>query len=107
MHADHVAITGDPRVERILDILARETHVERAALAFDATMDALGIESLDLVQAVFELESQFDIEIPVAPDRTGAEFATVGDLVRHVIAVLDKAGILTVEAWPAGAGSTP
>jgi acyl carrier protein len=105
MHADQIATTADPRVARILDIVARETHVDRAALTLDATMDALGIESLDLVQTVFELESQFDIEIPVAPDLAGVEFATVGDLVSHVTAVLDRAGIQTVETWPTGAGS--
>ncbi len=82
---------ADPRVGRILDIVAKDTAVDLAALRLDATIEELGISSLDMTQAVFELESVFDIEIPVISDRPGAEFGTVGDLVGHVLAVLDKA----------------
>jgi acyl carrier protein len=81
----------DPRVEKILEIVAKETAVDRAALRLDATIEELGISSLDMTQAVFEIESVFDVEIPVLAAGPGTEFATVGDLVGHVLAVLDKA----------------
>ena len=68
----------DPRVSRILDIVARETATDRAALLPDANIDELGISSLDLTLAVFKLETVFDIEIPVIAERAGAEFGTVG-----------------------------
>ena len=80
----------DPRVSRILDIVAGETATDRAALLPDAKIDELGISSLDLTLAVFKLETVFDIEIPVIAERAGAEFGTVGELVGHVLAVLDK-----------------
>jgi len=50
----------------------------------------LGIPSLDLTQAVFELETHFDVEIPVVVSTGGAEFATMGGLVQHVLATLDR-----------------
>ena len=82
---------ADPRAPEILDIIARETGVDRALLLPDATLEALGIPSLDLTQAVFEIESHFDIEVPVVAERDGAEFVTIGGLVGHVLVTLDKA----------------
>jgi acyl carrier protein len=84
---------SDPRVNEILDIIAKETGVDRNALVPDATIEALGIPSLDLTQAVFEIESHFDVEIPVVADRGESEFVTVGGLVGHVLATLDRAAI--------------
>ena len=81
---------NDPRVGRILDIMAKETALDRSRLRLEATIEELGIPSLDIVQTVFELENAFDIELPVIADHVGAEFATVGDLVRHVLATIDK-----------------
>ena len=81
----------DPRVDEILHIVAKETGVDRARLVPDAALSDIGIPSLDLVQAIFAIESHFDIEVPVVQDRAGAEFSTVGQLVGHVIATLDKA----------------
>lgn len=85
----------DPREAEILDIVAKETDVERDRLTPDAVLADLDIPSLDLVQAIFALETRYGIEIPVVSDRTGAEFSTVGDLVAHVIHTLDKDGLRT------------
>jgi acyl carrier protein len=85
------AVDMDPRVSQILDIFAKETATDRASLRPEATIEELGIASLDLTLAIFQLESVFDIEIPVVPMRTGAEFTTVGELIGHVIALLDAA----------------
>jgi acyl carrier protein len=80
----------DPRVSRILDIVAKETLVDRAKLLPEAMIDTLGIASLDVVQTIFALEEEYDIEIPVARQGGGIEFLTVKSLVDHVIAVLDR-----------------
>jgi acyl carrier protein len=84
------SFAADPRAVRILDIFAKDTRIDRAALRPNAELADLGVESLDLTMAVFEIESTFGVDIPVVVDRTGAEFSTVGDLVGHVLAVLDK-----------------
>ena len=88
---------ADPREAEILDIVAKETGVERARLVPDAAISDLDIPSLDLVQAIFALETRYNIEIPVASERSGAEFATVGDLVGHVLR--------TIHASEDGAGA--
>ena len=75
----------------ILQVLAKETGINQNLLRLDARLSDLEIPSLDLVQAIFELESRFDIEIPVVADRSGAEFETVGQMVEHVQAAIDRA----------------
>jgi acyl carrier protein len=80
----------DERVGRILAVIAKETTVDRQKLRPDARIEDLGIASLDIVQSIFEIESQFDVEIPPIASIAGAEFATVGDLVSHVLATLDR-----------------
>lgn len=81
----------DPRAAEILDIVAKETGVERDRLRPDARIADLQIPSLDMVQAIFEIEARFDVEVPVVADRAGAEFETVGELIAHVLAAIDKA----------------
>jgi acyl carrier protein len=97
------AFDSDPRISRILDIFAKETQTSRASLRPEATLADLGVESIDLTMAVFEIESTFGVDIPVVADRAGAEFSTVGDLVGHVISVLEKAGAGAPEARATGA----
>lgn len=82
---------SDPRVAQILAIVAKEAAIDRAKLKQDATIEELGIDLLDLTMTVFQLETTFDITIPAMTEQAGAEFATVGDLVRHVIAAMEKA----------------
>lgn len=79
----------DPRGAEILDIIAKETGVERDRLSMDAALSDLDIPSLDLVQAIFAIEESYGVDIPVVSERTGAEFQTVGDLVQHVLATLE------------------
>jgi acyl carrier protein len=79
----------DPRNEEILHILSTETRVPRERLTDNAPLDTLGIASLDLVQAIYALETHFGIELPVADNHAGAEFVTVGDLVKHVLKTVD------------------
>jgi acyl carrier protein len=84
------AWADDERIERILAVIAKETTVDRRKLHPDARIEDLGISSLDIVQSIFEIESKFDIEIPPIAANAGTEFATIGDLVSHVLATLDR-----------------
>ncbi len=90
MNDQALSVTDDPRVPEILALISRETGIPAETLTPDATIEALGIPSLDMVQAIFAIESHFDIEIPVVAERpAGAEFATVRDLLAHILAAID------------------
>jgi acyl carrier protein len=57
-------------------------------------LDELSIESLDVVEMIFELEDRFGIEIPLNANNAGKEFKTVGDvvlLVEKLVAAKDAA----------------
>jgi len=84
---------NDPRSDEILDIIAKETGVERGRLTPNALLSDLEIPSLDLVQTIFAIEERYKVDIPVVSERTGAEFQTVGDLVQHVLATLEAAPV--------------
>lgn len=72
--------------EQILEIIRKHMPGGDRPLAADTPLSELEIESLDLVEIIFEIEEAFDIEIPYnANDET--EFATVGQIVERVKAI--------------------
>ena len=79
----------DPRASEILDIVAHEAAIPRETLRPEATIESLGIASLDMVQAIFAIESRFGVDIPVVASQGGAEFSTIGDLLAHVLHTLN------------------
>ena len=79
----------DARASDILDILSREGNIPRQNLRLDATIGSLGIASMDIIHTIFEIETKFDVEIPVNAVEGDAETMTVGDLVGHVLKIID------------------
>ena len=52
-----------------------------------STLDALGIDSLGLVEAIFAIEEAFDISVPFnanAPDQSGLDISSVASIVATV-----------------------
>lgn len=83
------AASADPRIDTILDIVARETKIDRDRLQLDARTNDLGIGSLDLTLVVFEIESHFGIELPFALEPPPDKSMTVGTLVDQVLQILE------------------
>ena len=79
----------EARVQDILDIVAKETGIAKDRLTPGAPIASLDIASLDMVQAIFAIESRFDVEIPVLSEQSGQEAETVGELVGQVLAAID------------------
>src|SRR3569833_2173128 len=77
----------DPRASAILHIISEETGIDPGRLTPDATLDELGLSSLDLVETLFKIESHFNIEIPSSlnAQHTGA---TVEDFLTSLLAVI-------------------
>ena len=65
----------------VTEIIALRTKRDPAELQGSEWLDELGIESLEVVEMIFELEDHFGIEIPVNANNAGKEFKTVGDIV--------------------------
>lgn len=65
--------------DRILDIVVREGMIAREKLVGSATLDDLGVQSLDIVIMLNAFEDEFGIYVPV--DQSMADVKTVDDLV--------------------------
>jgi acyl carrier protein len=69
----------------VMAIIQKKVRIERSQLALDDKLRDLGLESLDALELVFDIEEKFDIEIPVnANDANIGGFETVGDVVQAV-----------------------
>jgi acyl carrier protein len=53
-------------------------------------LEELGLESLDAVEMIFDLEEKFDIQIPYNANNPRTEFDTVGEVVRAIQDLVDK-----------------
>ena len=59
----------------IKEILAEQALLDPADVADDATLEDLGIDSLDVVEVIFAVEDRFDISVPFnANDPAASDF---------------------------------
>lgn len=82
----------DPINDEILDILAKHAEMEREKVTLSTSLDMIGVDSLKLVEIIFDLEERFDISIP-DPDNAGQQdkqFQNAGDVVRIVKELIEE-----------------
>lgn len=73
--------------DRIIAIIAEQAVLDPAEVTEDASLEALGIDSLGLVEAIFAIEENFDISVPFnANDPAQSEFdiSSVGAIIAAV-----------------------
>ena len=66
--------------EGVTEIIAGKSKRDPAELQGSDWLDELGIESLEVIEMIFELEDRFGVEIPVNANSAGREFKTVEDM---------------------------
>ena len=49
---------------KVVGIIAEQAVLEPSDVTLDSTLDDLGIDSLGLVESIFAIEEEFDIQIP-------------------------------------------
>lgn len=75
-------------IERLANIIREYKDDDSVVLTKDTVIIAdLGLNSLDLVNLVTEIEDEFDVEVP---DRAIKFFKTVGDVVKFLEAEADE-----------------
>ena len=68
-------------LDRIRGILSEQLGVDPQEITADTTIDDLGVDSLDLVEAIMNIEDEFGITV----DGDEAEnFKTVGDFLDYI-----------------------
>jgi acyl carrier protein len=75
----------------VMSVIKKKIRVDRSEITMDDHLADLGLESLDALELVFDLEEKFDIEIPVnANDAQIGGFEKVSDVVAAVQKIIDK-----------------
>lgn len=75
--------------EQVIRIIAESKNMDAAGITTETPMEELGLDSLDGMSIIFDLENAFEIEIPEdAPEKA----RTVGDLVEGVRALVEARG---------------
>lgn len=68
--------------DRVKEVIVDQLGADESAVTMEASfIDDLGADSLDLVELIMGLETEFDIEIP---DEEAEKIRTVGDAVNYI-----------------------
>ena len=78
-----------PSVEqRVVDALARSKRIDAEAIRPETTFEELGMDSLDAIELLFEIEEEFDLTVE---DDAVQGKETVGQVIEAVQAALAAA----------------
>jgi acyl carrier protein len=76
--------------DRVLRVIATTRRVPLETVRPDSTFEELGIDSLDRINILFELEGEFDIEID---DEQAKQVTTLQQMIEGITQLVDaKAG---------------
>ena len=73
--------------DKVIEIIAEQGLIDVNDVTLAATLDDLGINSLGIVESIFALEEEFDIEVPFnanAPKKSDFDISTVASIVLAV-----------------------
>jgi acyl carrier protein len=68
----------------VIAIIAKKVRVDHPKIELTDRLQDLGLESLDAVEMIFDLEEKFDIQIPYNANSSRTEFDTVGEVIRAI-----------------------
>ncbi len=71
--------------EKIAELIAEHAGADVSTIKADTTFESLGIDSLDTVEMVMQLEDELGIEIELEE-----KIATVGELAKFVESKMEK-----------------
>jgi acyl carrier protein len=87
---------SDELAEKVLSTIATSKRIPRERVSLDSTLEDLGMDSLDQLNLLFALESDFNISIP---DEEAKSIRTVREMVEGVRKLV--AGVSGTPATPA------
>jgi acyl carrier protein len=86
--------------QKVIDIIAREQHLDAGKITVDSTFAELGIDSLDGVNILFALEEEFKLDIP---DTVAQNMRGVRQVVVSLTRVLEGKDVADLVAMAKGA----
>jgi acyl carrier protein len=79
--------------DRVIRIIAEQAMIEPSDVSMTDTMQDLGIDSMGLVECIFALEEEFDIEVPFnanEPDSSDFDISSVASVVAGIEALIAR-----------------
>ena len=73
--------------DKVIQIIAEQGLLDVADVSLTATLEELGIDSLSVVESIFAIEEEFDIEVPFyanAPQESEFDISSVATIVSAV-----------------------
>jgi acyl carrier protein len=74
----------------VIAVIAKKVRADHPKIEMSDRLQDLGLESLDAVELVFDLEEKFDVQIPYNANDPKFEFDTVGEIVSAVERLVGK-----------------
>jgi acyl carrier protein len=77
---------NDTTQQQVFEIIAKQAKTDVAAVKPESTLKDLGVESLEAIELIFDIEEHFNITFP---DQQGANFDT--DTAQSLVDAVQKA----------------
>ncbi|MCZ2152890.1 MAG: phosphopantetheine-binding protein [Bryobacterales bacterium] len=90
-------IMFEQTAQRVVDVITSTQKFEQGKVTIDSTFEELQIDSLDGLNIVFALESEFDIDIP---DEKARELSTVRQVAEQINELLESKANLPAAGAP-------
>jgi acyl carrier protein len=68
---------------QIVDVFVTEGMIDRSALKPDATLESLGVQSVDVMMILMSIEEKFGVYIPIEGNLS--ESKNLGEFINHLI----------------------
>ena len=78
---------SDPISERVIRIIAEQAVLEPCDVTMEQSLDGLGVDSMGLVEAIFSIEEEFDIQVPFnanEPEKSEFDISSVASIITAV-----------------------
>ena len=79
--------------DKVIQIIAEQGLLDVADVSLTATLEELGIDSLGVVESIFAIEEEFDIEVPFnanAPQESEFDISSVATIISAVETLVAK-----------------
>jgi nodulation protein F len=74
----------------VIAIIAKKIPGDRKDIKLTDNLQELGLESIDALEMVFDLEEKFGIQIPYNANSAATDFSTVGDVANAIQKLVDE-----------------
>jgi acyl carrier protein len=74
----------------VIAIIAKKLPGEKKDITLSDNLQSLGLESIDALEMIFDLEEKFGIQIPYNANSAATDFSTVGDVVKAIQGLVDQ-----------------